>query len=334
MSQTEQSPDGRSLVIAGEAVSGEGEDAFSARTDALGGLLCVADGCGGIGSRRYEKLERRTGAYLASRLAARCAESWVGGLDGADFPAGAEDARAAAASLEARLRSALTAFEREHGEADESRIVVSMQRKLPTTLCLALIDARRADALSCLFLWAGDSRGYMLTEEGLRQCTADHVVGGGDALESLYHDSRLSNMVCADRYFRLESRAVTARKPCAVILATDGAFSYLPTPMEFELLLLNTLRDAHSLAGWRKRLHTAVGKVASDDATLLIGCFGYPSFEAMQRALAPRRDELQRRFVTPVRRRRQSVDFARERWKEYRREYEANGEDAHADRRV
>ena len=48
--------DGESLILCNEAVSGQGEDHYAAETDSLGGLLCVADGCGGIGSRRYAKL--------------------------------------------------------------------------------------------------------------------------------------------------------------------------------------------------------------------------------------------------------------------------------------
>ncbi|OYV23661.1 MAG: hypothetical protein B7W95_01250, partial [Acidimicrobiales bacterium 20-64-4] len=36
------------------AVKDEGEDSHTAATDRHGGLLCVADGCGGSGARRGE----------------------------------------------------------------------------------------------------------------------------------------------------------------------------------------------------------------------------------------------------------------------------------------
>ncbi|MDD3410925.1 MAG: protein phosphatase 2C domain-containing protein [Eubacteriales bacterium] len=326
--------DGQSLLIAGETSPGAGEDSYTARTDSEGGLLCVADGCGGIGSRRYEKMEKHTGAYLASRLGVECVCAWARAMDGKPFPRSPDEAAQWAAELGALLKARFVSFQADHASQQGSRIVVSMQRALPTTLCLALLDARARADLHCLFLWAGDSRGYVLDASGLRQCTADHVAGRTDAMENLYHESRLSNFVCADRPFELESRLVSVAKPCVVLTATDGAFAYLPTPMEFELLLLSTLKEAKTLDGWRRRLQTSITRVASDDSTLVLSCFGFHTFEQLQAHYAARRAELQRIFVTPVRRRRQSVEFARERWKEYRLNYEMSGAKDDEDRGV
>ncbi len=40
------------------------------------GLVGVFDGCGGIGSRRYEILNSKTGAYIASRIVGECVAEW------------------------------------------------------------------------------------------------------------------------------------------------------------------------------------------------------------------------------------------------------------------
>ena len=40
-------------------------------------LLCVADGCGGLGSRRYAELDGQTGAHAASRVATQSVKRWA-----------------------------------------------------------------------------------------------------------------------------------------------------------------------------------------------------------------------------------------------------------------
>lgn len=323
--------DGQSLVIANETVPGQGEDSYAAETDALGGLLCVADGCGGIGARRYEKRERHTEAFEAARLTVECVRAWVRAMDGEGLPPNAADAAACAAALQAQLTDTLAAFHREYRADAVSRMVLrGLHRTLPSTLCAALVDARAQDRLSCVFFWAGDSRGYLLDATGLHQCTADHVAGGADALDNLYRDARLTNMVCEDGRFTVESYGLTVLKPCVVLAATDGAFAYLPTPMEFELLLLETLAASPTLESWQARLTRSLGRIASDDSTLALAGFGFSSFEALKAHLAPRLSELKTRFVTPVRRRKQSVEYARSLWTEYRVSYELKEEARHA----
>ena len=45
------------------------EDCFALLDDSQSAFLCVADGCGGLGSRRYPELNNQTGASLAARRA-------------------------------------------------------------------------------------------------------------------------------------------------------------------------------------------------------------------------------------------------------------------------
>ena len=329
------SMDGLSFVIASEAIVNQGEDSHTAQTDALGGLLCVADGCGGIGARRYEKLDGHTEAYMAARLVTQTTQTWVAAMDGKALPATAAEAQVYATDLAQTLCRKLTAFHEQYHNACGAHVIMrGLQRTLPSTLCAALIDAREPDRLSAVFFWAGDSRGYMLTPNGLMQCTADHVSGRADAMENLYRDARLSNMVNADGDFHIDAFGLTLAKPCVVITATDGSFGYLPTPMEFELLILITLEASVDLESWQRRLSKALGRFASDDSTLALAFFGVESFAQLRDEFAARRAQLQAHYVTPVRRRKQSIDYARGLWEEYRQTYERYEEVRNADWRL
>ena len=53
-----------------------GEDSFTFHRDARSGFLCLADGCGGLGARRYANMDGHTGAYLASRIVTECLARW------------------------------------------------------------------------------------------------------------------------------------------------------------------------------------------------------------------------------------------------------------------
>ena len=196
-----------------------------------------------------------------------------------------------------------------------------MQRSLPTTLCAAIAGGPSFASDLC-FLWAGDSRGYVLNAEGLHQCTRDHLRGDPDPFESLYRDRPLSALISADAPVALSLRRLRVPKPCVLLVATDGAFGCLPTPMEFEMLLLNTLRASTDWDGWERRLLNQLKKAAHDDATVLLAPLGFETIEDAREALAPRRALLQKRFITPVRRKRRDMAFARGKWQEYRTAYD------------
>ena len=320
--------DGAAVRVNYAVVPNQGEDSIAFATDTRGGFLCVADGCGGLGSRRYEEMADQTGAYLAARIATEVVKRWA--PKGFPLPRTGAEGSALCGALGTALGEELRRFEAGHQNRGSIRIVGRMQRALPTTLCAALLASGQKE-LDCLFFWAGDSRGYLLDGAGLHQLTADHSSGGPDAMESLYKDAPLTNLLCAGEPCLLSARRVRWKKPCVAVLATDGAFSYLPTPMEFEWLLLSTLHAATALAGWQKKLRNEMEKITSDDGTLLMALYGYESFEALKLAMEPRRLALQREYITPVRRRKQDVGYAQQKWREYREGYDrtegtANGE--------
>ena len=296
------------------------EDHFELCSGEHGAFLCVADGCGGLGSRRYPQLENRTGASLAAELTARAAAGWW--QSASVFPDPREQGQTCGDALAERLHEALTAFSKAHPPAG-TRIVGSMQRELPTTLCLAWsAAAAEPGRRDVCFAWAGDSRGYVLDANGLHQCTQDHLRGGLDPLSALYRDVPLSNLVWAGQKPRLSLRRFRLQEPFVLAVATDGVFGGLRTPMEMEMLLIDTLLAAKTPEGWQRKLGTVLKKTANDDATLLVQVCGCKDMETLQQLFHSRRTALQKQYITPVRRNRGNMSFVEARWKEYRPAYQ------------
>lgn len=283
-------------------------------------MLCVTDGCGGLGSRRYPDLNDQTGAYVASRLVARFMANW--GKTAPALAAMPAEGQEQLALLEKQLHDLLLGFAQRNGMMESGgRIVGSMQRILPSTLCVALAK-HAAEGDSCHFIWSGDSRGYTLTDSGLRQYTQDDLRGNPDAFDCLSCDTPLSGCLSADQPIRLHLRRASLSRPGIILCATDGVFGCLPTPMEFEMLLLSTMQAATDERAWQRKLLTALKKLATDDATLLLRLNGFESYKAMKAYFAPRLAQLKTIWILPVRRNGPDRAFAKARWLEYRTTYD------------
>lgn len=284
----------------------------------------MADGCGGLGSRRYAELDGQTGAHAASRVAAQSVKRWAAALpQSAERPS---EGRELQRALQGTLEADLSAFVAEHRLTEGgSRIVGSMQRLLPTTLCMALADGGEG---AC-FLWAGDSRGYVLDETGLHLYTRDDVKRPMDELERLRCDAPLSLCVSADRPVRLHLRSVALPKQGLLICATDGVYGCVFSPMELEEIFLASLTGAQDAATWQRRLAAAIRRLAGDDATLCCLPFGFAHFDEMKRFFQPRLELLRREHLDGLLRHPGDGDVLRESWKRYQPGYDRTEEVQH-----
>lgn len=277
----------------------------------------MADGCGGLGSRRYAELDGQTGAHAASRVAAQSVKRWAAACR--SLPKDPSEGRELQHTLQGTLEADLSAFVAEHRLTEGgSRIVGSMQRLLPTTLCIALADGGER---AC-FLWAGDSRGYVLDETGLHLYTRDDVKRPMDELERLRCDAPLSLCVSADRPVRLHLRSVALPKQGLLICATDGVYGCVFSPMELEEIFLASLTGAQDAATWQRRLAAAIRRLAGDDATLCCLPFGFAHFDEMKRFFEPRLELLRREHLDGLRRHPGDGDVLRESWKRYQPGYD------------
>jgi serine/threonine protein phosphatase PrpC len=277
-----------------ERVPGRGEDAepfVAHHMDTHQGLLAVFDGSGGAGAAPVWPAsdgESRTGAWVGARVARLATDVWFHDVAADGEPAEPEG-----------LREYLRYF-LEYAPQRRSKISGTMRRRLPTTLAAVhyrLVRTRDDPQLELRPLWAGDSRAYVLRPgTGLRVLTRDHT-RESDALELLRTDPPMTNLVCADREFTVDSQQLTYSLPCVLVAATDGFFGYVHTPADFETLLLRTLQQAGTVGEWADLVRREVQAYTADDASLAVVALGYHGFKDLRARFADRLEELDGRYV-------------------------------------
>jgi serine/threonine protein phosphatase PrpC len=262
------------------------------------GLVAVFDGMGGAGGTVYETPEgRRTGAYLASRIARDVVERRMLDLLEPDWnlngEAAAEDLHG---SVQEALRQRLVEL-----KAPPSGLRSRLLRALPTTMAVVALQRTQPGGATwaCHMLWAGDSRAYVFEPAGARQLTTDDLRDPGDAMANLRQDSVVSNAISADTDFHVNYRRVELRAPFLVACATDGCFGYMRTPMHFEHLVLTRLQAARSTTAWSASLQAEIAKVTGDDAAMSLLGVG-ASLKEFQALFAPRVAELDEKFIGPL----------------------------------
>lgn len=254
-------------------------------------LLAVFDGMGGMGSRRFVTMRNLSSAYLASHFYARVLEK--------DFFRCLQEGCFDGTFNYAKHLGALFTNEGQYVkkrflDQEPSSIVGSMVKALPSTAAIALVNK---ESNHCIFIWAGDSRGYFLSENGLYQLTNDNVKMPQNAFDSLYRDAPMNNFINADKPFKLFSRGITTKRPGVFLVATDGAFACLPSPMHFEGLLLNALAKSKDSEDWLLHVKADLLPQANDDVTVAIQPVGFESHDAMKSALDKRRQYLERTLL-------------------------------------
>jgi serine/threonine protein phosphatase PrpC len=299
------------------------------------GLLGVFDGMGGAGGTVYETPEgRRTGAYLASRIARDVVEQRMLDLLEPDWHL---NGKAAARNLQHSVQHALKQRLQELNPAPSglrSRLI----RALPTTMAVVALQRTQPGGPTWAghVFWAGDSRAYVFESRGASQLSTDDLRDPGDALANLRRDSVVSNALSADTEFHINYRRVELRSPFLVVCATDGCFGYVRTPMHFEYLVLSHLLEARNTEAWSSALQAEIAAVTGDDAamsTLGVGA----DLKEFQKLFAPRVGELASDFIEPldelsdaVTRAEQELralqsrqlDEMTERWNRYKSDYE------------
>ena len=306
-------------LVTGEMVEGCGEDAYGYSFNENGGILATCDGCGGLGAKRYEEYDGKTGAYLASRIVAEAVLLW---FENFSANQGRVEERSMDQIKEELIQSMMGSLGKvDGGESSEtSQLKKSdLVRELPTTLSLILCDLAQ-DKMNTAFVWAGDSRGFILTaEEGLAQVTTDDLTGHQDAFENLHGDGRLSNVVSADGQFHLNHKVLSLSLPFVAITATDGCFGYFRTPMEFEYMLLLTLLNSEDAKQWEQKLEEAMREVVGDDFSLCFAVLGYEGFQTFKESFYQRSIMLYEKYIAVLAD--ATPEEMKQMWLEYKKEY-------------
>ena len=286
-----------------EKIPDRGEDAkpislYNKRTKS--GLISVFDGLGGAGGAVYkgEDNSSHTGAYFASRLARETVKEYFNALFETESTEIQE--KTTWGDLKAELGEK---FKKKAAELDKNPSIIKspLIKRLPTTMAAIYFreNPENSEQYMCYPIWAGDSRCYVLTSrEGLQQLTQDELILAGDAFENIRDESPLTNCINADTDFWLRSKAISERSPCVLLVATDGCFGYLSTPMHFENLLLRTLQMSEDEKRWEEKLIDKFQKIAGDDVSMAIVAIGWDDdFKTFKQGFKDRYDTIKKTYI-------------------------------------
>ena len=190
---------------------------------------------------------------------------------------------------------------------------------MPTTLAMAYAEAEGKEIIVHL-VWAGDSRVYLLDSRGLAQLTKDDLFIE-DAYENLTKDGALTNVISSDGNYILNHKTIRINKPAMIIAATDGCFSYIPSPIEFEYEIVNALSDADDPEQFRKKLKSSLSQYAGDDLAMGLMSFHYGDFRNTRKAFSEREHILEQKYIEPLKRDNRPENIANL-WIDYKPEYE------------
>ena len=109
----------------------------------------------------------------------------------------------------------------------------------------------------------------------------------------------MTNVASASRPYEIHKKQIQMSEPAVVFAATDGCFGYLATPMEFEKLLLETLKEAENTAQWKDLLEEQIAQVSGDDFSLTLWTGSYKDFETMKETLMERLSYMKETYPSP-----------------------------------
>lgn len=257
------------MYLDAEKIEGCGEDALTYQLDENGnGYMFVFDGCGGAGSQKHIDLEGKKSAYVASRCCAFFSDhylerSTLHSSQGVDL-------------FSEQLYSYLMSIDEQFPmESSESTLV----DVLPTTIS-GINITNDDDCLSATYIWAGDSRGYIIDANGISQVTEDDV-NSEDAFTNITDNSIMNNRIHGAAHkepFTLHSTTIKMKEKCILLCATDGCYDYFNSPMVFEYLMLSVIMASGSYVEAESQLRQILKERSGDDCSMIIAFFGFEEY--------------------------------------------------------
>lgn len=301
------------FVIEEGKIKDKGEDSYGLKVSEGSAYAAVFDGSGGMGSKIYPEFDNHTGAYVASRLISKSFSRWYEDYHNYHFSTSDEMIDSISSYFKADYKKTSQSV------GGNSKIGGSMVRDFPTTAAIALISYYN-NAVYLNSIWAGDSRVYIINDEGLAQVTIDDV-GNKDAFMNLREDGAMTNVLASDGRFELHLKSMVIDRPTIVFSATDGCFGYISSPMEFEYTFLEVLASSSSIYEFMDNMKNFYRENSGDDFALAFMAFHYGSFGAMRDSVKKRLDYLKKNYIEPIEKNRND-EFIGEMWKKYKPQYE------------
>ncbi len=150
---------------------------------------------------------------------------------------------------------------------------------LPTTFAALRYRPLSEEEYEVYAVWAGDSRCYLLNEEGLAWLSADD--------ENEY--KQLTNCFAAEGRTELHCRRYVLKKPFLLFCASDGFFdAYDKYELSVEARLLNDIFEAKDFNGLRERLAERYKGNAADDTSVALAGVGFSEYSELWTMLTGR----------------------------------------------
>lgn len=252
-------------------------------------MQAVFDGCGGAGAWKYAEFKNATGAYIAAQHMASATHEWSATIT----PTLLQTPSVLVNSFHTKAQETLVDLKRRCAPMGVSG---SLVKSFPCTACVTIHQQVNRSSLSVTALNAGDSRTYYYTpSEGLVQITRDDSSGNPDPLENLRCSAALNNLLNADKNFTINTYQAKVSLPCAIITATDGVFSYLRSPMDFEKLFLDSIAQSNTMQEFETFFGNDIAASSHDDSTCIVSFYGWRSMHDIVENCKPRH-----RYITEL----------------------------------
>ena len=155
-------------------------------------------------------------------------------------------------------------------------------------------ETKEKEEIEVVYIWAGDSRGYMWNEDGLAVLTDDHE-----------KDETMTNLITLSKDFYLEGKMYTFKKPCILFNATDGCYKCpaFASPFDLEYIFLDAFKEVYSLDDGIKKLKETFEVLSShdDSNTIALSTYGdFDSFESFKKAVLERLGYIDKEYITKL----------------------------------
>lgn len=153
---------------------------------------------------------------------------------------------------------------------------------LPTTLAFMKHSTEDNGDIVAEVLWAGDSRCYVLTKDGMKQLSTDDEDKSG----------AITNLFTADKDRKptyLNYKKFKIQSPCLLFCVSDGIFDpFEPYNLGVEYHILSKINETDSYEGWMSLLENLFDQIRQDDATMAIAPIGFADYEDFKKTMAER----------------------------------------------
>lgn len=245
-------------------------------------FIGVFDGMGGAGSTECvsafsENGVHKTMAYVGSRIV----------RNAIDMAIRENPALVTSSDLATELKNIINRRYASEKEKYQSKTKAGIRSRLikeyPTTLAITRIT-RTASEYLIDSLWAGDSRNYIWSKDGVFQISTDDLKGNLDPMQNLHEDAPMSNCIQADSEFKINHNhiEIPVNEKFVVVSATDGCFGYYPSPMDFELALYDALKSAKGIKEFESSLTNRFLKITGDDFSYAVAPIGFSSYKEIK----------------------------------------------------